>query len=64
MVECNLGRKCPKCGAEAPQDGQHETAIREYKTPELTIGDVGWRCWKCGHEWGFAMEVRSDHARL
>ncbi len=22
---------------------------------EGNIVDVGWRCWNCGHEWGFEL---------
>ena len=58
MNKCNLGRKCPKCGTEAPQDGQHETAVRNIKLAGIPVVDVGWRCWKCGHKWGFEMEVK------
>lgn len=55
-----LGKKCPNCGAEGKWHGEHETAVRNFEAgrvkPEmikLNIVDVGWRCWNCGHEWGF-----------
>jgi predicted HNH restriction endonuclease len=51
------GKKCPECGAEGKAwHGEHETAVRNYKLPNQTIADVGWRCWHCGHEWGFEVD--------
>ncbi len=47
------GKKCPKCGAEGKWQGEHETAVRNYKLHGQSVADVGWRCWNCGHEWGF-----------
>jgi len=49
----DTGKKCPKCGAEGKCNGEHETAVRNYKLAGQTIVDVGWRCWNCGYEWGF-----------
>jgi len=56
------GEKCPKCGAEGKAyHGEHETAVRNVKLPRptifgsTTVVDVGWRCWNCGHEWGFEL---------
>lgn len=49
----NAGKKCPNCGAEGKCEDEHETAIRNVKLGSVTIVDVGWRCWKCGNEWGF-----------
>jgi len=64
----NLGKKCPKCGAEGRYNGEHETAVRCIEAgrvkPEMikrNIVDVGWRCWNCGYEWGF--ELLKDGAR-
>lgn len=47
------GKKCPNCGAEGKYQGEHEAAARNYQIAGQTVVDVGWRCWKCGHEWGF-----------
>ena len=59
----NLGKKCPKCGAEGRYNGEHDTAVRNFEVgrvkPEMikrNIVDVGWRCWSCGYEWGFEAE--------
>ena len=46
--------KCPKCGAV----DRHQTAVRSGKarwapSRYAAVNDVGWRCNKCGHEWGF-----------
>jgi len=53
VSEVETGKKCPQCGAEGKHDGEHQTAVRNYKLPSQTIVDIGWRCWNCGHEWGF-----------
>jgi len=50
------GKKCPKCGAGGKWHGEHETAIRSYSFPWGAVGDVGWRCWNCGCEWGFEIQ--------
>ena len=39
-------------------EGEHETAVRNFEAGRVegikrNIVDVGWRCWSCGHEWGF-----------
>lgn len=47
------GYKCPKCGAEGKHHGEHVAAVRHVKTGNVTVIDVGWGCWNCGHEWGF-----------
>jgi len=47
---------CPSCAAEGKWYGEHETAVRNYQSPSQTIVDVGWRCWNCGHEWGFEVD--------
>lgn len=48
------GEKCPKCGAEGDvYQGEHETAVRQKEVGGVLIVNVGWRCGKCGHEWGF-----------
>ena len=59
----NIGKKCPQCGAEGRYNGEHEMAVRNIEVgsvgPELikrNIVDVGWRCWKCGWEWGFELQ--------
>jgi hypothetical protein len=56
-VEENVREQpCPSCGAigKGP-NGEHATALRSGTKPGLGFVpiDVGWRCWKCGHEWGF-----------
>ena len=51
----NLGKKCPKCGAEGRYNGEHETSVRNYKLPAGSVVDVGWRCWNCGYAWGFEL---------
>jgi len=56
----NVGRKCPKCGAEGKHQGEHETAVRNIEVGRVegikrNIVDVGWRCWNCGYEWGFEL---------
>ena len=63
-----LGKKCPECGAEGRCNGEHETAVRNFEVgrikPEMikrNIVDVGWRCWNCGHEWGFEL-LKGDTA--
>lgn len=54
-----LGKNCPNCGAEGKWHGEHETVVRNFEAGrgktgvKLNIVDVGWRCWNCGHEWGF-----------
>jgi hypothetical protein len=49
-----LERPCPKCGAVGKGlNGEHEAAVREGKFLRHKVIDVGWRCWKCGFEWGF-----------
>jgi len=47
--------ECPNCGA---RHETHHTAIRQ--DPQRLPGfiDVGWRCMRCLHEWGF--EVFTD----
>ena len=57
------GKKCPQCGAEGKCQGEHETAVRNHQIypagrdfEPRTIVDVGWRCWNCGHEWGFELQ--------
>jgi len=52
------GEKCPECGAEGKYHGEHETAVRNHKLHGQSIVDVGWRCWNCGHEWGFEVPQR------
>ncbi|MBA7526060.1 hypothetical protein ES705_18230 [subsurface metagenome] len=54
------GKKCPSCGAEGKHQGWHETAVRNYQVGGHTVADVGWRCWKCRHEWGFESEPIKD----
>ena len=49
MVEQGKEPGCPGCGDPGP----HETAVRSGKVGGVTLADVGWRCRKCGHEWGF-----------
>jgi hypothetical protein len=22
----------------------------------IRVADIGWKCWKCGHEWGFELD--------
>lgn len=50
------GYKCPKCGAEGKYHGEHYAAFRQIKSGKITVVNVGWRCWNCGHEWGFQEE--------
>ena len=45
--------KCPKCGAEGKYHGEHVAAVRQIKVGKTSVVNVGWRCWNCGHEWGF-----------
>lgn len=45
----NKQPKCPGCGDPGP----HEAAVRSGKVKDMGVVDVGWRCRKCGHEWGF-----------
>ena len=48
------GKICPECGAKGEVwDGEHETTTRQSDTGNFHIVDVGWKCGKCGHEWGF-----------
>lgn len=48
------GKNCPSCGAEGKAyKGEHETAVRNSTVNGIAVVDVGWRCWQCGHEWGF-----------
>ena len=56
----NLGKKCPNCGAEGGYNGEHEAAVRNIEVGRVegikrNMVDVGWRCWSCGHEWGFEL---------
>lgn len=41
--------KCPRCGLVA----EHETCLRQGKIGDKTVVDVGWKCRRCGCEWGF-----------
>ena len=61
VTNVEVGKKCPECGAEGKWHGEHETAVRKLKLPSRTIIDVGWRCWNCGHEWGFEL-LKEDTA--
>lgn len=58
-----LSETCPKCGYKGPM----ETAIRkrghQKSSGVKTSVDVGFRCPKCKHEWGFDME-RAKFFRL
>ena len=63
----DAGKICPQCGAHGRYNGEHETAVRNFEVgrvkPELikrNIVDVGWRCWNCGHEWGFELEKQEQ----
>ena len=48
------GKTCPKCGAKGEVwEGEHETIVRQSESEGINIVDVGWRCGKCKHEWGF-----------
>lgn len=54
------GKKCPQCGAEGDWYGEHEAVVRNIEVGRVNdikrnIVDVGWRCWNCGHEWGFEL---------
>jgi len=53
---------CPTCGAIGKgANGEHEAAVREGKFLGLhKVIDVGWRCWKCGHTWGFDSNTVED----
>ena len=53
----DVGRKCPKCGAEGRWQGEHETVVKNYKFSFGAVADVGWRCWSCGYEWGFEVKM-------
>lgn len=40
-------KKCPACGSKLTT-----TAVRKY--PDMPgLVDVGWKCIKCNHEWGY-----------
>lgn len=43
---------CPKCGL---QDPTHKLAIRQGYVNGVWVTDIGWRCLRCGHEWGFEL---------
>jgi hypothetical protein len=48
------GKKCPQCGVSGKgEDGEHETAVHTFMLNGATAADVGWKCWSCGHGWGF-----------
>ena len=47
------GYKCPKCGAEGKYHGEHVAAVKQVKVGKISVVNVGWGCWSCGHEWGF-----------
>jgi len=52
------GKTCPNCGAEGRGHGEHEPAVRNIEVGRVegikrNIVDIGWRCWNCGHTWGF-----------
>ncbi len=56
----NLGKKCPQCGAGGRWYGEHEAVVRNIEVGRVegikrNMVDVGWRCWNCGHEWGFEL---------
>ena len=46
-MEHETAELCPKCKTTG------ETTIHEYETMPGTAIDIGWKCPKCGHEWGF-----------
>ena len=57
-AEQSDGKRCPKCKAEGQSTGgEHQTAVHQYEGQfygiEAHVIDVSWRCWNCGHEWGF-----------
>ena len=41
--------KCPECGDRGP----FLTVPRLVEAEEGHIFEIGYRCVKCGHEWGF-----------
>jgi len=50
----NEGKECPLCGALGQSTTcEHSTVVRNVKIGDISFCDVGWRCWQCGHEWGF-----------
>lgn len=53
----DTGKKYPECGTKGKWHGEHETAVRNVKLASVTVVDVGFRCWNCGHEWGFELLV-------
>ena len=53
----DTGKKCPKCDAKGKVHGENETVVRNVKLASVTMADVGFRCWNCGHEWGFELLV-------
>lgn len=51
------GKKCPKCGAAGEvYQGEHETVAHQTKVSGVLVVDIGWRCGKCGFEWGFELD--------
>jgi PHP family Zn ribbon phosphoesterase len=52
------GKVCPNCGAKGKAwQGEHATCARHCDTGKVNIVDVGWKCYECGHEWGFEFLV-------
>jgi predicted RNA-binding Zn-ribbon protein involved in translation (DUF1610 family) len=48
VTEEKIRDRCPNCGSE-----DIETAVHQYRAHKTVLLDVGWRCRKCLHEWGF-----------
>ena len=47
MTEAEAKIVCPMCSSI-----KTTTSVRQY--PDMpNVVDVGWKCLKCGHEWGF-----------
>lgn len=54
------GLICPKCGAQSPSGTSHDTCVHQSEGTfygiEAHLVSMGWKCCKCGYEWGFDPE--------
>ena len=48
VTEEKIRDRCPNCGSE-----DIETAVHQSRMPSTMFLDFGWRCKRCGHEFGF-----------
>ena len=59
VTEEKIRDRCPKCGSEDIGTAVRNTTLKLYvgsTLTDLTIVDIGWRCKRCGHEWGFEQD--------